>query len=65
MSAARRASTWIWIGATVAFTAVGYAFVKSRDKANVKHFQETSTMLPHEKDWVSKSVAEKSSTQLY
>jgi len=44
-----------WMGAIGLGTFLASSFVNSRSKANVKHFEESSTALPHERDWARKS----------
>ena len=42
-----------WMGAIGLGTFLASSFVNNRSKANVKHFEESSTALPHERDWVN------------
>ena len=48
----RGAGAWAWIGGIGLATAIAYGYVNNLSKANVKRFEESSTALPHEKDWV-------------
>jgi len=49
------ARAWGLMGAVGLGTAIAYGFVNAQSKANVKRFEESSTALPHEKDWVRKT----------
>ena len=53
MSSRRGGSATLgWIGAIGLGTAITYGLVNNQSKANVRRFEESSTALPHEKDWV-------------